>query len=213
MSCNCSKKKTCYCCKGMHKSKQGKTKSEVRDSDIKNVTAETSTNCSSNFASMLLQTAEVVLENFFNKKEVRVKALPDQGSQRSYLSQRIKSILDLAPISKENISITTFRNLNSKKSTLEKVCFNLKNESEKTFPIEALSTSFICLPIKTQLLNFTKTRIVYLDDLQLADWRSTDEIDLLIGSNFYWSVVTGKTKTGKNNETVAVETKFGWVLN
>ena len=77
------------------------------------MTAETSTNCSSNFASMLLQTAEVVLENFFNKKEVRVKALPDQGSQRSYLSQRIKSILDLAPISKENISITTFRSLNS----------------------------------------------------------------------------------------------------
>ena len=49
--------------------------------------------------------------------------------------------------------------------------------------------------------------------MQLADWRSTDEIDLLIGSNFYWSVVTGKTKTGKNNETVGVETKFGWVLN
>ena len=177
------------------------------------MTAETSTNCSSNFASMLLQTAEVVLENFFNKKEVRVKALPDQGSQRSYLSQRIKSILDLTPISKENISVTTFRNLNSKKSTLEKVRFNLKNESEKTFPIEALSTPFICLPIKNQLLNIAKTRIVYLDDLQLADWRSTDEIDLLIGSNFYWSLVTGKTKTGKSNETVAVETKFGWVLN
>ena len=65
------------------------------------MTGETSTNCSSNFASILLQIAEIVLEKPFNKKEVEVKALLDQGSQRSYLFQRIKSILDLAPISKD----------------------------------------------------------------------------------------------------------------
>ena len=144
---------------------------------------------------------------------MRVKTLLDPGSQRSYLSQRIKSILDLAPISKENISISTFGNPNSKQSTLENVCFNLKNESEQTFPIEAFSTPFFCLPIKNQLFNFAKTRFDYLKDLKLADSGSTDEIDLLIGSDFYWSVVTGKTKTGKNNEPVAVETKFGWFLN
>ena len=114
-----------------NKSKEGKAKSEVSDSNIKNVTGETSTNCSSNLASISLQTAEIVLENHFNKKEVRVKALLDHGSQHSYLSQTIKSILDIDPIAKENISISTFRNWNSKQSTLEKVCFNLKNESEQ----------------------------------------------------------------------------------
>ena len=72
-----------------NKSKQGKTISEVSASDIKNVAGETSTNCSPNFASILLQTAEIVLENPFNEKEVRVKGLLDQGSQRSYLYQRI----------------------------------------------------------------------------------------------------------------------------
>ena len=59
----------------------------------------------------------------------------------------------------------------------------------------------------------SKTRFDYLKDLQLADSGFTDEIDLLIGSDFYWSVVTGKTKIGKNNEPVVVETKFAWVLN
>ena len=70
MSRNCSKKKARYSCKGMHnsavwenKSKQGKAKSEVSDLDIKNVKDETSTNCSSNLASILLQTAAIVLEN------------------------------------------------------------------------------------------------------------------------------------------------------
>ena len=73
--------------------------------------------------------------------------------------------------------------------------------------------STIYLSTCNQLINFTKTRFDYLKDLQLADSSSTDEIDLLIGSSFYWSVVTGKTKTGKNNEPVAVEPKFGWVSN
>ena len=49
--------------------------------------------------------------------------------------------------------------------------------------------------------------------MQLADSGSTDEIDVLIGSESYWSAVTGKTKTGKKNKPVAVKTKFGWVLN
>ena len=49
--------------------------------------------------------------------------------------------------------------------------------------------------------------------MQLADSGFTDEIDLLIGSDFYWSIATGKTKTDKNNEPVTVETKLGWVLN
>ena len=48
-----------------NKSKQGKAKSEVSDLDIKNVKDETSTNCSSNLASILLQTAAIVLENPF----------------------------------------------------------------------------------------------------------------------------------------------------
>ena len=87
-----------------------------------------------------------------------------------------------------------------------------KMNRNKLFLFEALSTPFICLPIKNQLINFAKTHFDHLKDLQLADSGSTDEIDLLICFDFYWSVVTGKTKTGKNNESVAVEAKFGWVL-
>ena len=52
------------------------------------------------------------------------------------------------------------------------------------FPIEALSTQFICLPVKNQLINFAKARFDYLKDFKLADLNSTDEIELLIGSIF-----------------------------
>ena len=50
------------------------------------------------------------------------------------------------------------------------------------FPIEALSTQFICLPVKNQLI--TKARFDYLKDFKLVDLNSTDEIEVLIGSIF-----------------------------
>ena len=49
--------------------------------------------------------------------------------------------------------------------------------------------------------------------MQLTDSGTTDEIDVLIGFDFYLSVGTGKTKTGKKKEPVALESKFGLVLN
>ena len=42
-----------------------------------------STNCASNISSVLLQTAEILVENPINKKQVKVKVLFDQESQKS----------------------------------------------------------------------------------------------------------------------------------
>ena len=47
----------------------------------------------------------------------------------------------------------------------------------------------------------------------MADSGASCDIDLLIGSGYYWDLVTGKVKTGKPGEPVAVETVFGWILN
>ena len=61
VSRNCSKKKNCYDYKGIHnsavcknKSKHGKSKNKISNSDNKNETGETSKNCSLNLASILL---------------------------------------------------------------------------------------------------------------------------------------------------------------
>ena len=108
LSRNCVKKKTCYYCKGMHSSaicynKINSTKTEEKE---KNETEteidknETAANCSSSISSILLQTAEIIVENPLNKKEVRVKILFDQGSQGCHITKRIKNILDLKPYSK-----------------------------------------------------------------------------------------------------------------
>ena len=49
--------------------------------------------------------------------------------------------------------------------------------------------------------------------MELANSKSKSDIDLLIGSDFYWLLVTGNVRFGNPGEPVGVETKFGWVLN
>ena len=74
-------------------------------------------------------------------------------------------------------------------------------------------TPFICLPIQRQSSNFAKQNFDYLKELKLANSKSKSDIDLLIGSDFYWLLVTGNVRFGNPGEPVGVETKFGWVLN
>ena len=48
---------------------------------------------------MLLQTADLVIENLLNKNQVKVKSLFHQGAQMSFLTERIKHALNLKTIS------------------------------------------------------------------------------------------------------------------
>ena len=67
----------------------------------------------------------------------------------------------------------------------------------------------ICLPISNHTVKYAKNNFEILKNLNLADFGIMKEI----GSDFYRSLVTGKVKMDKTREPVAIETKFGWVLN
>ena len=51
-------------------------------------------------------------------------------------------------------------------------------------------------------------------DLKLADsGQSKGKIDLLIGTDFYWSVIDGAVKRGDDVGPVALGLKLGWLLS
>jgi len=53
----------------------------------------------------------------------------------------------------------------------------------------------------------------HLAGLQLADANdSTQQIDVLIGSDHYWSVMTEETIVGDSGP-IAVKSKLGWLLS
>ena len=55
----------------------------------------------------------------------------------------------------------------------------------------------------------------HLDGLELADSDFHDphhQIDVLIGPNYYWNIVTGDTIVG-NHGPIAISSKLGWLVS
>ena len=84
-------------------------------------------------------------------------------------------------------------------------------DQKEPISISALTSPAICspLPSAVKLEDHPK-----LCGLPLADrcLRPKGEIDVLIGSNFYWSIVTGEV-VREENGLVAVNSKLGWLLS
>lgn len=72
----------------------------------------------------------------------------------------------------------------------------------------------ICEPLSGQNVTLASKKYQYLSNLDLADFGQSDSnlnVDILIGADYYWSLVTGRTKRGSG--PTAIETRLGWVLS
>ena len=205
---NCQTKRKCYYCKGFHNSSVCETRETQRLSGNLKLTNLVN---KKNF--VLLQTADVVLFNGLNKKEVRIKGLFDGESQRSYVSKRAQNILSPEIINKEKIKISIFSNINSKEEISDYVKLFVKTEKGNK-SIEAFSISLICLSLKNQPVKFAQQTYTHLKNLNFADsGTGSGEIDLLIGSGYLWEFVSGKVKCGTGDEPRGTDTVFSYVLS
>ena len=57
---------------------------------------------------VLLQTAKAMAVNDVNSKTAQVRILLDTGSQRTYITSRLKSKLNLSPVKSETLHLNTF---------------------------------------------------------------------------------------------------------
>ena len=70
------------------------------------------------------------------------------------------------------------------------------------------------LPILSPSITFLKGQFEKFHGIEFVEEESERDIDLLIGSDLYWSFVTENiVKSGESGGLVAVETKFGWILS
>lgn len=146
---------------------------------------------------------------------VPVRILMDVGSQRSYLSNELKSKLNLKPMKRENITVNTFGNeeFNKQKCDVIKVRLQAKHGKDVDVEITALSFPAICSPLQIPI---QPQQYPHLQELDLADTSAlehfSNKVDMLIGSDYYWDVVIGDVKRGYGGPT-AVSSKFGWLLS
>ena len=176
----------------------------------------TSAFCSNTRASVLLQTAQLHLFNPHSTQHNTVaRAIMDSGSQRTYITRRLRDELNLPAVASESLRIKTFGNATDYESSCDTVQLSLKTKDYGTLNIAALVVPTICHPLTSQPINYSQDHYTHLKGLKLADTAGASdklEVDILIGSDAYWSLVTGKIIRGRNGP-IAIQTKVGWVLS
>ena len=82
---------------------------------------------------VLLQTADCIISNPRETKELKIKVLLDPGSQKTYLSDAVKDYLKLDAITKQNVAIKTFGSTNGQLKELGE--FEFEGVAWKLFEI------------------------------------------------------------------------------
>ena len=128
------------------------------------------------------------------------------------MTEELRHRLNLKHTKIERLHLNTFGSHNYKTQACAVVRLYLRAHHQgEPVAISALTSPVICSPLPSAI---RVDRYPHLSDLQLADESSTPrgEIDVLIGSNFYWSIVTGEVVKADEGP-VAVNSKLGWLLS
>ena len=145
---------------------------------------------------------------------MEVRAVLDPGNQRSYVSTEVRGSLRLKKTRTESLVIKTFGNETGTHRTCDVVNLGLRTLDGGMLQLSTVVVPHICNPMSIQPIASCKLLYSHIAGLKLADPGETMgelKIDVLIGSDYYWEVVTGKIVKGQGGR-VAIETKLGWLL-
>ena len=130
------------------------------------------------------------------------------------MTSRTRRALNLTNSRSERLRIKTFGTASKTDSDCEVVKFGLETIDGELLELTALVVPLICPQLTCQSISRSGERYPHLAGLQLADSANAHdclEVDLLIGSDYYWSLVTGGMRKGANGLS-AVHTRVGWGL-
>ena len=159
---------------------------------------------------VLLQTAQAHIHNPHRPQcSIGVRLLLDSGSQRSYVTERAKELLALAPEREQRLSIATATR--EKPRTCQVVQVGLRMRDGSTMQLSLFVVQMICKPLVSQPITASAETHQHLASLDLADCsdgESSMGVDVLVGSDYYWDLVTGDVRRGKGSPT-AIHTRLG----
>ena len=80
--------------------------------------------------------------------------------------------------------------------------------------LSGFSVPVVSVSVNRQKVKFVKSNYSFLKNLKLADESLHKEnIDVLIGEDFYWDIVNSSVKRGNGVAPVALGSKLGWSLS
>ena len=164
---------------------------------------------------ILLQTART---NAYDpedpERKVSVRLIFDSGSQRSYITERVSNQLGLRALGIKEMSIATFGAGNGIRHNCEVVKVALETREGEHVEVTLLTIPLICEPLVSNSPDSYISRCDYIRTQDLADPVVEGEVnvDILVGLDHYWDLVTGET-VRVNEGPTAVYSKLGWLLS
>ena len=230
---DCRSQFGCHSCKGKHHSAicnayKFQSQSQARRPEPTAPIAEepkvqTTTNMHiSSKSSVLLQTAraEVSSTDVNAEKKAVIRIIFNSGSQKSYVSQKLKNELNLKIIGRERVMIKTFGDDRPKIRVCKVAQIVVKTRDGMQIYISAYVVPTVCSPISNQVLALAVDKYPHLRSLELADFEPGDELsiekpsEILIGNDMFWLLVENKVIQGNEpNGPVAMKTKLGYVVS
>ena len=161
-----------------------------------------------------MQTAKAVVQDPAQNQSVETRALFDSGSQRSYITENLAKLLELAPIEEETLTLCTFGSKDIKKIPSNVVDLDVRTIDNKSIRMRVNTTPCItrdftksCLPPSVDRSRF--------ESLQFADNYFSEEpnssIQLLIGNDYYFKFILQDRRVVKDG-LYLINTRLGWMF-
>ena len=236
MSRNCRRRFKCLSCKGRHhiaicpEMLQSKANTSSNPSPASNSShnasalnpnaqdyqpASTHTMWTYSGKHVQLQTARATAFNpNYRSKTCSVRIVMDTGSQRSYITDRVGEMLALASVREQCMTIMTFGASEGTTCVCGCVEVGIKLRKGCSQLLTIFTVPTICEPLTPHSLASCREVYPHLRGLELADeFEDIDklQVDLLIGSDYYWDFITGTILRGSDGP-VAIDTRLRWVL-
>ncbi|XP_065197781.1 uncharacterized protein LOC135829305 [Sycon ciliatum] len=140
------------------------------------------------------------------------RLLFDTGSTRTFIHESLAASVNAAVVGEDVLSIASFGSASRRTVTLPRVEFSLLCRDGSALPVTANVMPWICCPVVKSPIDIDQYPEV--KNIQLADTivtkREEVEIDLLIGTDFYFSIM-GNGHIQLNNGLVLLNSKLGFV--
>ncbi|GBN69084.1 hypothetical protein AVEN_251531-1, partial [Araneus ventricosus] len=161
-----------------------------------------------------LQTAKVFITGSTGITKL-TRCILDGGSQSSFVSTRLVDVLNLKVISTDNLEVRGFESYSSETQPRRRVQLELSSIWNKSsVSLSAFESSNTYAPYQTVPTDITL--FARQKKLKLADpYEKTDNlpIEVLIGADFYWTVMTVKPPKKLTESLVLMPSIFGWILS
>ncbi len=168
--------------------------------------------------SVLLQTAIVNVVRPDNESYVQgCRLVFDSCSQRTYITEDLAHNLALPIIGRDSLLIKTFGENDARLRMCNIVQVGIKTEYGGTVYVRAYVVPVICGPLVQPPASVVQNEYDHLRGLPLADNPGMVDpsmnIQILVGADYYWSLVEGAVVRGGPHEPIALATKLGYVLS